>query len=185
MIIFSFFSRLCISSSSIRYSAKAIWESLDISMLSSGGIDITIATCHSWGELIYHLFITDFLLSIFDCQFWKVILLVLKQCGQGFVIIGGSSTPFGISVCAIDLIDGAQCKCEHKRWFLFYPFLWTCWETDYFRLSCELVGWLTIAKSQALEIFFRSHTGAVKGVVGESKSVNWGVSWTKGEMHKR
>ena len=43
----------------------------------------------------------------------------------------------------------------------------------------------TIAKSQALEIFYRAHAGAVEGVVGEVKSVSWGGARTKGEVHKR
>ena len=30
------------------------------------------------------------------------------------VIIGGRLTPFEISSCAIDLVDGAQCKCKCK-----------------------------------------------------------------------
>ena len=39
------------------------------------------------------------------------------------IIIGGRSTPFDILSCAIDLVDGGQCKCKLKRWFLFYSFL--------------------------------------------------------------
>ena len=31
------------------------------------------------------------------------------------VIIGGRSTPFEISIFAIDLVDGAQCKCKLIR----------------------------------------------------------------------
>ena len=31
------------------------------------------------------------------------------------VIIGGRSTSFNISICAIDLVDGAQYKCKRKR----------------------------------------------------------------------
>ena len=53
-----------------------------------------------------------------------------------------------ISGCAIDLVDGAQCKCKRKHWFLFYSFLWTCRET---------------ANSKALEIVYRTHYGALKG----------------------
>ena len=52
-------------------------------------------------------------------------------------------------------------------------------------LSCEIFGWLSIAKSQALEIVYRAHAGAVEGVVGEGKSVSWGGARTKGEVHKR
>ena len=39
------------------------------------------------------------------------------------LISGGRSTPFEIQTCAIDLIDGVQCKCKRKRLFLFYSFL--------------------------------------------------------------
>ena len=54
-----------------------------------------------------------------------------------------------------------------------------------FTLSCELFGWPTIAKSQALEIVYRAHAGAAEGVVGEGKSVIWGGAQTKGEGQKR
>ena len=54
-----------------------------------------------------------------------------------------------------------------------------------FTLSCELVGWPTIAKSQALEIIFRAHNGAIEWVLGEWKSVIWVCAWTKGEVQKR
>ena len=54
-----------------------------------------------------------------------------------------------------------------------------------FTLSCELVGWTTIAKSQGLKIVYHAHAGAVEGVVGEGKSVSWGGARTKGEVHKR
>ena len=67
---------------------------------------------------------------------------------------------------------------------LFYAFLWTFRGTDYFRLSCELVGGLTIAKYQELEIFYHAHGAAVEGVVGERKSFSWGVARTKGEGQK-
>ena len=43
----------------------------------------------------------------------------------------------------------------------------------------------TIAKSQALEIVYRSHAGAVERAVGEGESVSWGGAQTKGEVHKR
>ena len=56
--------------------------------------------------------------------------------------------------------------------------------TDYFRLSCELVGWLTIAKSQALEIVYHAHGAAVEGVVGEGESVSWRGARTKGEVRE-
>ena len=66
MIICSLLSRFCTLSTSSRCSAKAIWEYLEISMLSSGGLEMAIATYHSRGELIYHFFKTAFLQSIFD-----------------------------------------------------------------------------------------------------------------------
>ena len=66
MIIFSFSYIFCTSSSSSRCSAKVIWVSLEIAVLSSCGIEMEIAAYHPWRELIYHLFRTDFLQSIFD-----------------------------------------------------------------------------------------------------------------------
>ena len=48
-------------------------------------------------------------------QFQKNFLLVLQQCGEDCVVISSRSTPFNISDCAIDLIDGAQFKCKRKR----------------------------------------------------------------------
>ena len=53
----------------------------------------------------------------------------------------------------------------------------------YFTLSCELFGWPTIAKYQALEIVYYAHAGAVDGVVGEGKTVSWGGAKNKGEVH--
>ena len=85
---------------------------------------------------------------IFDRHFQKVVFVVLQKCVKDCVVIGGRSTPFNISSCAIDLVDGAQCKCKRKNWFLFYAFLWTCRET---------------AKYQALEIVYLAHSGALKG----------------------
>ena len=41
------------------------WSSLEIAVLSYGGLYMTIAAYHSWGELIYHLFGTALLRSIF------------------------------------------------------------------------------------------------------------------------
>ena len=72
MIICYFFSRFCTSSSSSLCSAKASWASMDISTLSSGGIETAIVDYHSWWELIYHFFGTYLLQSIFDRQFQKI-----------------------------------------------------------------------------------------------------------------
>ena len=39
----------------------------------------------------------------------------------------------------------------------------------------DVVGWTpSIAKSQALEIFYRAHASSIGGMVGEGKSVSWG-----------
>ena len=65
IIMFSFFSRFCTSSSSSNYSAKATWASLEIALLSSNGLEMAIVSYHSWGELIYNFFGTDLLISIF------------------------------------------------------------------------------------------------------------------------
>ena len=113
MIICSFFSRFCTSSSSSCCSARANWASL--------------------GELIQHLFGTDLLRSIFDCQFLKAVLLVLQQCSKDCVVIGGRSKHFvdilpymGVFAVWEDIglfhwtrrwVDRAQCKC--KYWFVF------------------------------------------------------------------
>ena len=67
---------------------------------------------------------------IFVCQFRNIFPLVLQQHGDDCVIIGGRWTPFEIYGCTIDLVDGAQCKCKRKQWFVFYAFLWTCRVTD-------------------------------------------------------
>ena len=56
---------------------------------------------------------------------------------------------------------------------------------SFFRISCELFRWLTIAKSQALEIVYRAHAGAIEGVVAEGKSVSCVGAQTKGELQKR
>ena len=51
---------------------------------------------------------------IFDRQFRKHFLLVLQQCGDYCVVFSGRSTPFKISGCDNDLVDGAQYKCKCK-----------------------------------------------------------------------
>ena len=79
MIICSFFSRFCTSSFSSHCSSKPSWESLEISVLSSGGIDMAIAAYNSWGELIYHLFGTDLLRSIF-ILFWPSVSKSCPHC---------------------------------------------------------------------------------------------------------
>ena len=44
---------------------------------------------------------------------------------------------------------------------------------------------MTIVKSQAFEIVYQAHAGAVERVVGEGKSVSWGCAKNKGDVHKR
>ena len=68
-------------------------------------------------------------------QIRNVVLMVLQQCGDDFVIISGSWTSFKISLCAIDLVYGAQCKCKRKQWFVFYALLRNFRVTDYFQIS--------------------------------------------------
>ena len=152
MIIYSFFSRFCTSPSSSHCIAKASWSYLDISVLSYGGIEMAITAYNSLWELIYHLFGNGFVdiyfCPIFGRQFQKFVLFVLQQCDEDCVIISGRSTPFEISSCAIELVDGAHFKCKCKCWFVFYAFLWTCRET---------------AKYQALVIVYCAHAGALKG----------------------
>ena len=68
-------------------------------------------------------------------QLQIIVLLVMQQCGNDCVVIGGRWTPFEISGCAIALVDGVQCKCKRKQWFVFYDFLWTCQVTGYCQIS--------------------------------------------------
>ena len=113
-IIFCYLSsRFCSSSYSSNYSAKVSWSSL--------------------GDPIYHLFGTDLLRSIFNRQFRKVVLLVLQQCSNACIFIGGRLKTFAdrwpyMSVFSVwwyirlwygprRWVDGAQCKC--KCWFVF------------------------------------------------------------------
>ena len=68
-------------------------------MLSYGGLEMAIAAYHSWGELIYHLFGTDLLQSIFDLfstvifknlssWFWNNVAMIasLSLAGQHILI---------------------------------------------------------------------------------------------------
>ena len=88
-----------------------------------------------------HLSGTEFLLSIFDRQFRKVVLLVLQQCSEDCIVISGRSKHFidkwtyiGVYLyeeilgCAIDLIDGKMVRGVNINGYL-------C-----FRLFCDLVG---------------------------------------------
>ena len=119
---------------------------------------------------------------ILDPQFRKIVLLLMQQCGKNCVIIGGISKPF---------VDGWYCtsRIYPRGVFSLSGEIWNVnvnVSVDLcFRISCELVGWLTIGKSQALEIVYCSHDGNVKGVVGEGGSVSWGGARTKGELNKR
>ena len=165
IIMFSFFSRFCTSSSSSHCSTKASWASLEISVLSSDGLEMEISAYNSWGELIYNFFGTDLLRSIFVqfpaisfktfsslcCKMWQWLRHYLWQVNT-----------FEISLCAIDLIDGAQCK------VLRFPVN--------FSGDCQI--------SSVGNCLPRTCRG-IEGVVGEVKSVSWGGAQTKGEVHKR
>ena len=76
-------------------------------------------------------FVAVYFWPIFDRQFINFILLFLHQCGEYCIVIGSRSTHFEILGCAIDLIDGAQCKYKRKPGF-------------FLTFSCELVGRLNI-----------------------------------------
>ena len=102
-----------------------------------------------------------------------------SSCGKDRVIIGGRSKPF------VNRWPWYQDLCH-------WPPIWVddakCKRINVdlcFRLSCELFGWMTIAKYQALELVYRAHAGDIEGVVGEGVSVSWVGAWTKGEVHKR
>ena len=83
---------------------------------------------------------------------------MLQQCYKDCVIIGGRSTNFGLSICDIDLVDGAQFKCKRKRWFFLH-------------FPVNLSGDCQISSvGNCLSCTFRG----VEGVVGEVKSVSWG-----------
>ena len=92
------------------------------------------------------VFVEIYFWSIFVRQFQKVVLLVLKQCGNYCVVIKRRWTPFEILGCAIDFVNGAQCKCKCKQLFVLYALLLTCQGTDYFQISsvgnCLLRTWL-------------------------------------------
>ena len=139
IIICSFFSRFCTLSSSSCCSAKVIWVSLEISVLSSGRLETVIADYHSWRELIYHLFGTDLLRFTFDlflyASFKKFVLLVLQQCDNYSVVVSGRWTRIKILGWTIDPVDGAQCKCKRKKLFVLDTLLWNCRVTDYCQIS--------------------------------------------------
>ena len=68
---------------------------------------------------VWNRFVEIYFRPIFKPSILKFVLVVLQQCGKDCVVIGGRSTPFKISSCDIDLVDGAQCKCKRKHWFMF------------------------------------------------------------------
>ena len=114
IIICSFFSRFCTSPPSSRCSAKASWASLEIAVLSSGGIYMAIFAYNPWGELIYHFSGTDLLQSIFN---------LFSTVGfENLYSLCCKSISFKVSSYAIEFLDGAQFKYKHKRWFVFYAF---------------------------------------------------------------
>ena len=80
-------------------------------------------------------FVAIYFWHIFVRQFRIIVLLVMQQCINDCVVIGGRWTPFKISGCFIALVDGVQCKCKRKQWFVFYDFLWNCQVTNYWQIS--------------------------------------------------
>ena len=145
-------------------------------MLSSVGIEMAITAYHSWREMIYHLFWTDLLGSIFDL-FPSVRSETLSSwCCNNVAMISS------LSVAA-----------EHLSRYRYVPL------TSYmvrnvnvnvsndlcFMRSCEISGWLTISKYQLLEIVYHAHDRAVEGVVGKGKIVIWEGAWTNDELNKR
>ena len=117
-----------------------IWYSRVVLWLARDGNHWLSFLRRAYLPFVRNVFVAIYFQPIFDHQFRKFVLLMLQQYGEDCVVIGGRSTHFEISGYAIDLVDGAQCNCKHKHWFVFSTFLWTFQETDYFRLSCELVG---------------------------------------------
>ena len=84
---------------------------------------------------VWNLCVAVYFWPIFFRRFQKVFLLVLQQCSNDCVVTIGRWTPFDISGCVIDLVDGAQCKCKRKQLFVFYAFLWTSRVTNYCQIS--------------------------------------------------
>ena len=83
-------------------------------------------------------FVAIYFWPIFDRQFQTFILLVMQQYGKGCIVTSVRVKHFDILGCAIDLVDGAQCKYKHKHWFVFYDFLWTCRLTEYCQISSDV-----------------------------------------------
>ena len=111
---------------------------------------------------VWNGFVAIYFRPIFDCHFRKKPPLVLQHCNETCVVISGRSKTSEILGCAIDLVDGAKCKCKRKCWFVFYAFLWTCQETDYFRLSCELVGYYSQIPN-VVKFLRRTYRGCWRG----------------------
>ena len=135
-----------------------------------------ITAYHSWRGLIYHLFRTDLLRSIFDLFLSISFDKLFSWCFNNKAIIASLS------------VAG-----EHIYRYIAVPL------TSYmvfnvnvnvnvdlcFTISCELVGWPTIAQSQALEIVYHTYTGAVEGVVIEEESASCRGAQTKCGLQKR
>ena len=66
-------------------------------------------------RLVRNGFVEIYFRPIFGRQFQKVVLVVLQQCSEDCVVIGGRSTTLKILSYAIELVDGAKFKCKRKR----------------------------------------------------------------------
>ena len=142
IIICSFYSGLYTSSSSSHCSAKVIWVSLEIATLPYGGIEMEIDAYHSWRELIYHLFRTDLLQSIFDLFSSVSFENLLSWCCNNVAMIVSSSVSgehlliYQAVPLTSYMVNNVNVNIKH----------YLC-----FTISCELVRWPTIAKSQPLQ----------------------------------
>ena len=99
------------------------------------------------------------------CQCGLSLLQIRISCPTGILFFFGTeefAAREGSDNLAVSIRTTTSCKCRRKRWFVLYAFLWTCRET---------------VKYQALEIVYRTYSGALK---------EWWVKWkvSVGEVHK-
>ena len=148
---------------------------------------MAIDAYNSCGDLIYHLFGTDLLRFIFDLILTVSFEKLSSLCCNNTESIVSSSLA-GQHLSRYPAVTLTSYMVRNINVNVNVDF--------FFTLFCELVGRLTIlgfpvnlsatiAKSQALEIVYRTHAGAIEGVVGEVKSFSWGGARTKDEVHKR
>ena len=137
---------------------------------------MAIAAYHSWREMIYHLFGTDLL--------WSISNLFLSVSFEKLSFWWCNNTAMIVSLSVI-VEHLSRYQDVSLTSYMMHNVNVNVNNYLCFTLSCEAFGWRTIAKYQALEIFYHSHSGAVEGVVGEDKSVSWGGAQNKVKLHKR